>query len=263
MRVTILGCGGASGVPMIGNIWGDCDPQNPKNIRRRSSILVEQGDTTLLVDTGPDLRLQLLDAGIGRLDGVLYTHTHADHTHGIDELRALNRIQRSEIDAWATETDLKHLINKYDYIFDSKDNLKGGMDFYKPSLTPKQFTHGEPFTIGDITVLPYAQDHGFMESTGFRFGDIAYTTDAVELPDESFEALKGVKTWIVCCLQDKPHPTHAHFDRIMGWIDRVGPKQAILTHLSHRLDYGDLTQRLTGTNAVPAHDGLTIEGADT
>ncbi|MBT6801773.1 MAG: MBL fold metallo-hydrolase, partial [Rhodospirillales bacterium] len=122
MRVTILGCGGASGVPMIGNIWGDCDPKNPKNIRRRSSILVEQGDTTLLVDTGPDLRLQLLDAGIGRLDSVLYTHTHADHTHGIDELRALNRIQRSGIDAWATETDLKHLISKYDYIFDSEDN---------------------------------------------------------------------------------------------------------------------------------------------
>ena len=118
MRVTILGSGAASGVPMIGNVWGACDPDNPRNRRRRASILVQDGETSLLVDTGPDVRDQLIDSGVTRLDAILYTHTHADHTHGIDEIRALNRLQRSTIDAFGTENDLNHLINKFSYVFD-------------------------------------------------------------------------------------------------------------------------------------------------
>ncbi len=257
MRVTILGSGAASGVPMIGDLWGACDPDNPRNRRRRASILVEQGDTTLLIDTGPDVKAQLLDAGVMRLDGILYTHTHADHTHGIYEIRALNRLQRSVIAAYGTQDDLDHLINKFSYAFDLPKEFNGRISFYKPCLEARVFHHGEAFDIQGIPVLPFAQDHGFLVSTGFRFGEIAYSTDVVELDEAAFTALEGISTWIIGCLQFEPHPTHAHFDRIMGWIDRVGPKQVVLTHLSSRVDYDQLAQRLPN-GMIPAHDGLVV-----
>jgi phosphoribosyl 1,2-cyclic phosphate phosphodiesterase len=260
MRITILGSGAAGGVPMIGNLWGACDPDNPRNRRRRASVLVEVGDTTLLVDTGPDVKAQLLDAGVTRLDGILYTHTHADHTHGIDEIRALNRLQRSVIDAYGTENDLNHLVNKFSYVFDPPKEFNGRIAFYKPCLNALTIRHGEAFTVDNLSILPFAQDHGFLVSTGFRFGDIAYTTDAVDLDDRAFEALKGVSKWIIGCLQDEPHPTHAHFDKIMGWVERVGPKHVVLTHLSLKLDYDALAARLPD-NVVPAYDGLVVDDA--
>ncbi len=259
MRVTILGCGSASGVPMIGNVWGACDPANPKNRRRRAAILVEEGGATLLVDTGPDVKAQLLDAGVGRLDGILYTHIHADHTHGIDEIRAVNRLQHSVIDAFGTENDLNHLTKMFSYIFEPPREYNGKPSFYKPCLKACTITHGQKFNAGGIEVLPFAQDHGFMMSTGFRFGDIAYTTDAVDLPDAAFSALSGVETWIIGCLQYKPHPTHAHFDRIMEWIERVGPSRAVLTHLSMRIDHQELADQLP-EHITAAYDGLVIEG---
>ena len=261
MRVTILGCGGAGGVPLIGDQWGACDPAEPRNRRRRASILVEQGGTTLLVDTGPDLRAQLLDAGVARLDAVLYTHTHADHTHGIDELRALNRLQRAAIDAWGTRETLDHLKKKFDYVFDLPGTYLDDPAFYRPCLTAREFRHGEAFDCHGIPVLPFAQDHGTTITTGFRFGDIAYTTDAVDLPDPSFQALSGVHTWIVGCLQEPPHPTHANLARALAWVKRVGPERAVLTHLSHRLDYGDLVARIPA-HVAPAHDGMVLEAAD-
>lgn len=256
-----MGCGGAAGVPLIGNQWGDCDPTNPRNMRRRASILVQQGDATLVVDTGPDLRLQLLDARVMRLDGILYTHTHADHTHGIDEIRALNRMQRAAIDAWGTREILDHLIKKYDYIFDSPGVFKGNVAFYKPCLDTREYVWGQPFEVAGIPVLPFRQDHGFMPTTGFRFGKIAYSTDVVQLGDDAFEALAGVKVWIVGCLQEGEHPTHAHLERVLGWIERVKPERAILTHLSHRLDYNKLASKCP-QGVEPAHDGLVIEVAD-
>jgi phosphoribosyl 1,2-cyclic phosphate phosphodiesterase len=261
MRLTILGCGGASGVPIIGNNWGVCDPKEPRNRRRRSSILVESGPTTLLVDTGPDLRAQLLDAGVGRLDAVLYTHTHADHTHGVDEIRALNRAQRQAIDAWGTREVLDHLIKKFDYIFDEPGTFNDSVAFYKPSLVGREFTWGKAFDCHGIEVLPFGQDHGFMPSTGLRFGDLAYSTDLVRLDDAAFEALKGIKTWVVACLQEREHPTHAHFDRVLGWIERVGPERAVLTHLSHRLDYRALAA-ICPPGVEPAYDGMVLEGTD-
>lgn len=261
MRVTILGCGGAAGVPVIGNQWGACDSGNPRNVRRRASILVQQGGSTLVVDTGPDLRLQFLDAGVTRLDGILYTHTHADHTHGIDEIRALNRLQRAAIDAWGTREILDHLIKKYDYIFDSQGIFKDSVAFYKPCLTPREYVWGRPFKVAGIPVLPFRQDHGFMPTTGFRFGDVAYSTDVVHLGDDAFAALAGVKIWIVGCLQEAEHPTHAHLERVLGWIARVRPERAVLTHLSHRLDYDDLASKCP-PGVEPAHDGLVIEAAD-
>ena len=258
MRITILGSGAAGGVPMIGNQWGACDPSNPKNRRRRAAILVEDGGSTLLVDTGPDVKAQLLDAGIMRLDGILYTHIHADHTHGIDEIRAVNRLQRSVIDAYGTEADLNHLRNTFGYAFDPPGEYSGKISFYKPCLTARPITHFEPFTAAGIELLPFAQDHGFTLSTGYRFGDIAYTTDAVNLSEAAFAALSGVETWIVGCLQHEPHPTHAHFDRIMEWIERVGPARAVLTHLSLRIDHQALAAVLPD-HIIAGYDGLVID----
>jgi len=261
MRLTILGCGGAAGVPLIGGTWGVCDPLEPRNRRRRASILVQSGETTLLVDTGPDLRAQLLDADVRRLDAILYTHTHADHTHGIDEIRALNRAQRQAIEAWGTREVLDHLIKKFDYIFDELGTFNDSVAFYKPSLIPRELTWGQAFDCHGIKVLPFGQDHGFMASTGLRFGDLAYSTDLVRLDDAAFDALKGVKTWVVACLQEREHPTHAHLDRVLGWIDRVGPERAVLTHLSHRLDYRALAA-ICPLGVEPAYDGMVLEAAD-
>jgi phosphoribosyl 1,2-cyclic phosphate phosphodiesterase len=235
-----------------------CDPGNPKNRRRRAAILVEEGGSMLLVDTGPDVKAQLLDAGVTRLDGILYTHIHADHTHGIDEILALNRLQRSVIDAYGTVNDLNHLRSIFGYTFEPPGEYNGHPAFYKPCLTAHPISHGEAFTVAGIEVLPFAQDHGFMISTGYRFGDIAYTTDAVDLPEEAFVALSGVKTWVVGCLQHEPHPTHAHFDRIMEWIERVAPSRVVLTHLSMRIDYEALSSVLP-ENIVAGYDGLVIE----
>lgn len=243
---------------MIGNQWGACDPTNPKNRRRRASILVEDGDAALLVDTGPDVREQLIDAGVMRLDGILYTHTHADHTHGIDEIRALNRLQRAVITAYGTENDLGLLMKKFSYVFEPPGKYKGKIAFYKPCLDTQVLTHGTALDIAGIPVLPFEQDHGFMISTGYRFGLIAYTTDAVDLPETAFEALAGVDTWIVGCLQHDPHPTHAHLTRILKWIDRVGPRRAILTHLSLRIDYEALSAELP-EHVVAGYDGMVVE----
>lgn len=261
MRLTVMGCGGAGGVPLIGNNWGDCDPGQPRNVRRRSSILIEQGDTTLLVDTGPDLRAQLLDAGVKRVDAILYTHTHADHTHGVDEMRALNRAQRQAIDAFGTREVLEHLINKFPYIFDEPGKFNDSVAFYKPSLIARGMTWGQPFDCHGVEVLPFAQDHGYMMSTGLRFGDMAYSTDVVRLDEAAFDALKGVKTWVVACLQEAEHPTHAHYARVLEWIERVGPERAVLTHLSHRVDYRRLAA-MCPPGIEPAYDGMVLEGAD-
>lgn len=286
MHAIILGCGGASGVPGIGQQWGACDPHEPKNRRRRASILIRSAPATdagaerrakqgnhpetgadrdhvsLLVDTGPDLRSQLLDAGISALDAVLYTHTHADHTHGIDDIRALNRLQRRVIDAWGTENDLNHLCDKFSYIFDPPKLVDEKPIFFKPCLRPRSLSWFQPVSIAGIEVVAFPQNHGFMMSTGYRFGHtLAYSTDLVDLPDESFEALSGIDVWIVGCLQENPHPTHAHLERVLGWIDRVRPRRAILTHLSHTLDYASLQARLPA-GVEPAYDGMVIHATE-
>lgn len=254
MRVTILGSGAAGGVPVISRGWMSCDPSEPRNRRLRPSILVESGDTRILVDTGPDLREQLLSVGVRKLDAVLYTHAHADHIHGIDDLREVNRAMHDYIDVWARRDVLNELDQRFGYVFEIIDLAQ--VPLYKPLLTPREITG--PFRAGEVDVVPFDQDHGFCRSTGFRFGPIAYSTDVVDLPEDSFAAVAGVEIWIVGCLIDRPHETHAHVDKVIGWAERVKPRLTVLTHMSPRLDYQTLARTLP-PGIVPGYDGMVLE----
>lgn len=248
MKVRMLGCGTSGGVPRIGNIWGDCDPKNPKNRRRRVSIMVEEGDSRLIVDTSPDLREQLLDADVDTLDGVLYTHDHADHTHGIDDLRAVFHTMRAPIQVYANRETLDVLGRRFDYIFESKHG-------YPAICTANEITG--PFKVGNIEVQPFIQEHGPITSLGFRFGKVAYSTDLNGIPEESWEILEGVDTWIVDALRPQPHPTHPHLDLTLEWIERLKPRRAILTHMTWDMDYDTLKRELP-EGVEPGYDGLTI-----
>lgn len=256
MRVTILGCGGSGGVPLIGNDWGACDPDNPRNRRLRVSILVEKGDTVVLVDTSPDLRQQLLAAGVTRLDGIVYTHSHADHLNGIDDLRAVNRAMQAPLDIFASGETLAVIRERFGYTLEP---LAPGHGYYRPVLVPHEITG--PFTLGAIEAVPFRQDHGYSTTLGFRFGPVAYSSDVVRLDEEAFAVLAGIKLWVVDCLCLPPHDTHANLATALEWIERVKPDRAVLTHMNQSLDYDDLAARLPA-HVVPAHDGLIVEVAD-
>lgn len=256
MKVTLLGCGGSQGVPNSAGEWGNCDPADPRNRRRRPSVLVETetpgGERrTILIDTGPDLREQLLAARTSRIDAVLYTHAHADHVHGIDDLRAINKAMGQPIPIWATSSILTILKERFAYALEGGE---GG--FYRPTLVPNAFDG--PFDAVGIEVVPFEQDHGFTLSTGFRIGDFAYSTDVVQLSEAAFAALAGVKLWIVDCLRLTPHPTHSHLERTLGWIGRVAPARAVLTHMDQALDYAALAALLP-ESVEPGQDGLVFD----
>jgi phosphoribosyl 1,2-cyclic phosphate phosphodiesterase len=256
MKVTILGCGGSSGTPAVGRGWGKCDPNNPKNSRLRPSILVENGDTCLLVDTSPDLRQQLLNADVKRLDAVLFTHYHADHLHGIDDLRQINREMNAAIDVYADVDTLRVIDERFGYVLEP---LAENADmYYKPTLLAHELHDGDALAVGNIDIQVFTQDHGFCDTMGFRFGPIAYTTDVVELPESAFEILKGVDTWIIGTLTDHPHPTHAHVDKALDWIKQIGPRRGVLSHLGYGFDYDVLNKRLPD-HVEPAFDGLILE----
>ena len=256
MRVTVLGCGHSGGTPLIGGDWGACDPENSRNRRLRPSILVQQEDTRILVDTSPDLRQQLLNADVDRLDAILYTHAHADHLHGLDDLRAINRIMQADIPAYA-DADTWHAIEtRFEYVVTP---LRDGTDFYyKPQLTPHIISPGDKFGVGVLTVEAFDQSHGTSRTVGYRFGNFAYSTDLVDLPEASFAALEGIAVWMVGTLMAQPHPTHAHVDRAVAWSKRLGVGRTILTHLSHRIDYGVLQETLPD-GVEPAYDGMIID----
>jgi len=264
LAVTILGCGFSGGVPRPGPGWGACNPNNPKNRRRRCSILVERtapdgAKTRVLVDTSPDLREQLLDAGVDWLDGVLYTHEHADHTHGIDDLRGLFIRHRRRIDIYADEPTWKVLWSRFNYCFETPPGSN-----YPPILTRHSIAPGEAVAIsgagGSVTALPILQDHGDITSLGFRFGAMAYSSDLVDLPEASIEALQGLDLWIVDALWYRPHPSHFHLDLTLAWIERLRPKRAILTNMHSDLDFDELRARLPA-NVEPGYDGVRIEVA--
>jgi phosphoribosyl 1,2-cyclic phosphate phosphodiesterase len=258
MRVTILGCGGSGGVPLLGLGWGACNPDNPRNRRRRVSILVEQGGTTILVDASPDLRQQLLDAGCDRLDAVLFTHDHADHSHGIDDLRFVKRPDGAPLPVYGDAATLATLARRFDYIF--RQNESGSGILYRPFLQPRELAG--PFAIGGLSVRSFEQDHGYgTKTTGYRIGNMAYSTDVVGLSESAFALLSGLDLWVVDCLRFEPHPTHAHFDLTMQWIERVRPQHAVLTHLNHSVDYEVLASRCP-PGVEPGYDGLAIDIPD-
>lgn len=257
MRVTLLGCGSSGGVPTIGNVWGDCDPANPKNRRRRPSILVERDGLRVLVDSSPDMREQLLDAGVGPLEAVLYTHDHADHVNGIDDLRMVRRLTRRDIDVWAAPDVLDRMTGRFGYLFLGHAEPDA---LYRPILVPHAIRG--PFDLGKLTVVPFEQDHGTCRTLGFRFGRFAYSTDVVGLPEESFAILDGIEFWIVDSLRDgAPHPTHANLEQTLRWIERIKPRRAILTHMNHQADYDTLCKRLPA-GVEPGYDGLVLEIPD-
>lgn len=241
-------------MPMISVGWGRCDPSNPKNRRRRPSILVEEGDKTILVDTGPDLRVQLLDAQVRKLDAVLYTHAHADHLHGIDDLREVNRAMGGPIDVYATTETLAEIDQRFSYVFKPLDSSVNSI--YKPWLVPHPIDGA--FSAAGVDVIPVIQDHGFSETIGFRFGRVAYSTDVVNLSEEALESLRGLDLWIVGCLIDAPHPTHAHVGKAVEWAERIKPKRTVITHMSPRLDFDVLSASLP-EGIEPGFDGQVIE----
>ena len=256
MKVTILGCGGSDGVPMIGGRdgrgdWGVCDPQNPRNRRLRPSILVEEGDCSLLIDASPDLKQQMLDNGLQRVTAVAFTHEHADHTHGIAELRRLASLNRRPMDAWGSAVTMELLEKRFPYAFEP---LPGSP--YPAILSPRVF--GGAFDPGGMTVTPFDQDHGFgVVTTGFRIGPVAYTTDATDLDDAAFDAIAGVDTWIVDCQQMSPHPTHSHLEKTLAWIKKVAPRRAVLTHMGPDMDYAAVASRCP-ESVAPGHDGMVL-----
>lgn len=255
LKVTILGSGASGGVPLIGNEWGVCDPKESKNRRRRSSILIQSARTTVLVDASPDCRAQLLDAGVDRLNAIIFTHAHADHIHGIDDLRWVNVAMGAVIPAYSSEMTLEQINTRFGYVFAPLDTAKSHGYFYKPCLDPVP-VHDQA-TIGDLDIRFFTQDHGYSNTLGLRIGKFGYSVDVVELDDSAFGILKGVESWIVGCLGPDPHPTHAHVDKVIEWTGRVRPKKTWLTHMSHLLDYESLKESLPD-NMEPVYDGLTI-----
>ena len=258
LTFTILGCGSSGGVPRIGGIWGDCDPANPKNRRRRCSMLITretaEGTTRVLVDTSPDMREQLLDAGVGALDAVIYTHSHADHMHGIDDLRQVVFAQRQRLPVWADGPTQEALLARFGYAFVQPEGSP-----YPPILD--LHTIDGPVTIagrgGPVTLTPFRADHGSMDALGFRIGPLAYLPDAVDIPAESWPVLEGLDCWVVDALRRKPHPTHAHLDMTLGWIARAKPARAVITTMHIDLDYETLRAELP-PHITPAYDGMTI-----
>jgi phosphoribosyl 1,2-cyclic phosphate phosphodiesterase len=259
MRVILLGCGASAGVPMIGGAdgggdWGACDPAEPRNRRTRSSLLIESGQGgRLLVDTSPELRMQLLACRVPRVDAILYTHAHADHITGIDDVRILNRIVGRPIEALATRRTLDELERRFAYAF--RPWQPPG--FFRPVLEAREIEPDQTVATAGMELRLIGQDHGFGPTLGLRIGNFAYSTDVVRLDEAAFAALSGVDTWVVGCFGRAPHPTHAHVDLVLSWAARVGARRTVLTHMGTDLDWAWLVARLP-RGVEPGYDGLAL-----
>ncbi|KIC14695.1 MBL fold metallo-hydrolase [Leisingera sp. ANG-DT] len=258
MRFTILGSGSSGGVPRIGGHWGDCDPKNPKNRRGRCSMLVERidadGTTSVLIDTPPDMRNQLLDAEVERLDAVVFTHSHADHLHGIDDLRMVYYNMRQRIDVYADGPTQNDLLNRFGYAFTQPEGSP-----YPPILDLKAISG--PFTIegpgGAIPFRPFEVKHGSVDAQGFRIGGLAYLPDVKEIPGAALPELEGLEVWVLDALRRTPHPTHFSFSDAMEWFEKMAPKRGILTNMHIDMDYATLEAE-TPDHITPAYDGMVI-----
>ena len=260
-RFTILGCGSSGGVPRIGMTWGACDPANPKNRRRRCSALVERfgksGQTAVLIDTSPDLREQLLSTRLMALDGVLYTHDHADHTHGIDDLRMVTFSMKRRLDVYFDAATGKSLTERFAYCFKTPDGSN-----YLPILNAHQIDGIAPVAIagpgGTLTAQPVVQVHGDIPSLGYRVSNLAYSPDISDIPASSIALLEGLDVWVVDALRYTPHESHFSVKQALQWVERLKPKRTILTHMTSELDYETLRRDLPD-GVEPAYDGMTVE----
>jgi len=254
MKVTVLGCGTSGGVPTITGDWGVCDPDQPKNRRTRQSVCLHYNDKNVLIDTSPDLRAQLLRERIQSVDAVLYTHAHADHCHGIDDLRDIYfKRDKKRIPVYTCGQTLKELYQKFPYLF---SQTYDPASLY-PALFDEYVIEGE-FDLFGKKVLPFKQNHGSIKTLGFRIEQFAYSTDVVELDAQAFEALRGVEVWLVDCLQLHPHLTHAWLARTLEWIDIVQPRYAYLIHMNKNIDYQVIQKKLPD-HVRPAYDGLVLD----
>ena len=262
LRFHILGCGSSGGVPRIGGHWGDCDPTNPKNRRRRCSMLVEretdQGITRALIDTSPDMREQLIDAGVGALDGVIYTHSHADHVHGVDDLRMVVFNMRERVNVWADQATCAALLDRFGYVFIQPEGSS-----YPPILNLNLLDG--PVTItgagGDITFTPFKVEHGRIDALGFRISDLVYLPDVSAMNDTAWDVVSGADCWVLDALRRDPHPTHSHLEQSLEWIKKSHVPNAVLTNMHIDLDYETVLAE-TPDHIKPAFDGMVIEYAD-
>jgi phosphoribosyl 1,2-cyclic phosphate phosphodiesterase len=261
MRVILLGTGGSAGVPMIGGKdgggdWGACDPAEPRNRRTRASIVVENGEgRRLLVDTSPDMRIQLLECRVPSIDAILYTHAHADHITGLDDVRILNRIVERPLDAFATANTLDEMNRRFGYAFRPWEPP----GFFRPVLVPREVSSADTVTTAGMQVRLFEQHHGFVSTLGLRIGDFGYSTDVVALDDAAFAMLRGVDTWVVgCFLRQGPHKTHADLPTVLAWSRRVGARRTVLTHMGPDMDWGWLKANLPpGVEA--GYDGMALD----
>ncbi len=255
MKITILGCGSSTGVPMIGCKCAVCTSTDPRNKRTRSAILVEDAGTRILIDTPPDLYQQAISNDLCTIDALLYTHAHADHTHGIDEVRSFNHHGDREIPCYTNAETFTELKERFHYAFLERPRPH----WFRPCLLENRIDYLKPFHVGAIEVMPFRQIHGLAGDTvGFRFGSFAYSVDVKTFPEESQPQLYDLDLWIVDCLRKSEAPTHAHLDIALNWIEEYRPKRAILTHMGHDFDYASFKDSLPG-GVEPAYDGMVVE----
>ncbi len=257
LKITILGCGNSEGVPAAGNYWGACNPHEPRNLRTRASIAVQSDTTTMVIDTGPDFRMQTVRENLTSLDAVFFTHMHADHIAGFDELRAYFKRTNKPIDVYGLAEHMDELVQRFQYQFEEVSPLYP-VACVSHAFADKNFA--KPHIIGDIKFTPFIQSHGFSKSIGFRFGDVAYSTDVVDLDEQAIEILRGVKTWIVDAAGYKMKRNRVHFtlEALYKMNERIGAMEVYMTHLSPAMDYQTLMNE-TPKNYKPAYDGLVVE----
>ncbi|MEM7070254.1 MAG: MBL fold metallo-hydrolase [Pseudomonadota bacterium] len=251
MRITLLGCGTSSGVPRLAYGWGACDPLEPRNQRMRSSVLIHHNTKNILIDTTPDFRTQALIHQIKKIDAVIYTHSHGDHIHGIDDIRSFANKQKQAIPAYMDQATWEDLKNRFCYVF---EDLSNGA---YPPIMKAHIVKPSSINIASSNVQLFKQHHGQITSLGIRIGDFAYSTDVSQLDDTAFECLEGIDVWVLDALQLAPHPTHTHLEQSLKWIDRVKPKHAILTHMNNGMDYQTL-KNILPSNVEPGYDGMVI-----